>query len=225
MEITNTAPSGYCSYEVELKGGTVTYAYTAPTDGFMCVNLDFPKRNDASIWKNGQQLYSEAMSLPQMLAVGDVREGDEILIKATCKNANEKGSLTVSAAILDMEQFERSYEILAASTLELTEFSTTKISGNIDCNRDGLLYTSIPQNGNWFAIVDGEAAETVAVGEAMVGVMLTEGFHEVTFEYRNAAFEWGWKISVACALVFAVLLYVDKQKHMTTGRYEKKEKR
>ena len=225
VEITNTAPSGYCSYEVELKGGTVTYAYTAPTDGFMCVNLDFPKRNDASIWKNGQQLYSEAMSLPQMLAVGDVREGDEILIKATCKNANEKGSLTVSAAILDMEQFERSYEILAASTLELTEFSTTKISGNIDCNRDGLLYTSIPQNGNWFAIVDGEAAETVAVGEAMVGVMLTEGFHEVTFEYRNAAFEWGWKISVACALVFAVLLYVDKQKHMTTGRYEKKEKR
>jgi uncharacterized membrane protein YfhO len=88
-----------------------------------------------------------------------------------------------------------------------------------------LLYTSIPQNGNWFATVDGEPAETVAVGDAMVGVLLTEGHHEVTFVYRNKAFDWGWKISLCCGLLFAVLLYVDGQKHKTFGKYEKKEKR
>ena len=225
VEIKNADPNGYCSYEADLKGATITYTFTVPKDGFMCVSLDFPKRNDVSIWKNGNRLYSENMSLEQMLAVGDVRTDDEILIKATCKNANEKGSLTVSAAVLDLEAFARSYDVLAASTLELSEFSTTKISGTIDCNRDGLLYTSIPQNGNWFAFVDGESMETVAVGEAMVAVMLTEGTHEVTFEYHNVAFDWGWKISAVCALIFAVLLYVDKQKHMTVGKYEKKEKR
>ena len=225
VNITDTTPGGYCTYENGMNGATITYTYTVPADGFMCVNLDFPKRNNVSLWRNGEKIYSETMTLPQMMAVGDVRAGDQIQIKATCKSANEKGSLTIGAAVLDMELFAQSYGVLSASTLELTKFTTTEVSGTIDCNRDGLLYTSIPQNGNWFATVDGEPAETVAVGDAMVGVLLTEGYHEVTFKYRNEAFSWGWKISLGCALLFAVLLYVDGQKHKTVGKYEKKEKR
>ena len=225
VDITDTTPGGYCTYENGMNGATITYTYTVPADGFMCVNLDFPKRNNVSLWKNGEKIYSETMTLPQMMAVGDVCAGDQVQIKATCKSANEKGSLTIGAAVLDMERFAQSYGVLSASTLELTEFTTTEVSGTIDCNRDGLLYTSIPQNGNWFATVDGEPAETVAVGDAMVGVLLTEGYHEVTFEYRNEAFSWGWKISLGCALLFAVLLYTDSQKHKAVGKYEKKEKR
>ncbi len=225
VTITDQSSGGRCSYEDGLKGATITYDYTVPADGFMCVELNFPKRNNVSIWKNRDQLYSETMSLQQMLAVGDVRTGDRVEIKATCKNANESGSLTISAAVLDMELFAQCYGVLSASTLELTEFGTTEVAGAIDCNRSGLLYTSIPQNGNWFATVDGQPAETVAVGDAMVGVLLTEGVHEVVFEYRNNAFSWGWKISLVCALVFVVLLYVDKQKHRAVGKYEKKEKR
>ena len=225
VDITDTDPSGYCTYENGMNGATITYTYTVPADGFMCVSLDFPKRNNVSLWKNGEKVYSETMTLPQMMAVGDVRTGDRVQIKATCKSANEKGSLTIGAAVLDMELFAQSYGVLSASTLELMEFTTTEVSGTVDCNRDGLLYTSIPQNGNWFATVDGEPAETVAVGDAMVGVLLTEGYHEVTFEYRNEAFSWGWKISLGCALLFAVLLYADGQKHKPVGKYEKKEKR
>jgi uncharacterized membrane protein YfhO len=131
----------------------------------------------------------------------------------------------VGAAVLDMKQFEKCYELLAASTLNLREFTTTKISGTIDCNRSGVLYTSIPQNGNWFAEVDGEPVETVAIGDAMVGVMLTEGEHEVVFLYRNRAFSWGWKISLLCAAVFAVLLYKDKSSGRRYGKYERKTER
>ena len=225
VDITDIAAGGYCSYRDALKGATITYTFTVPKDGFMCVELDFPKRNNVSIWKNGEHLYSETMSLSQMLAVGDVRSGDQVKIKATCKNANESGSLTVGAAVLDMKQFEKCYELLAASTLNLTEFTTTKISGTIDCNRSGVLYTSIPQNGNWFAEVDGEPVKTVAIGDAMVGVMLTEGEHEVVFLYRNRAFSWGWKISLLCAAVFAVLLYKDKSSGRRYGKYERKTER
>ena len=225
VDITDVGSGGYCTYEKALKGATITYTFTVPQDGFMCVELDFPKRNNVSIWKNGEQLYSETMSLSQMLAVGDVRTGDEVKIKATCKNANESGSLTVGAAVLDMELFDRCYEVLSGSTLELTEFSTTKVSGTVDCNRSGLLYTSIPQNGNWFVEVDGEPAQSVAVGDAMVGVLLTEGEHEVEFEYRNRAFSWGWKISLLCAVVFAVLLYLSKEPKRRGGKYERKKER
>ena len=46
--------------------------------------------------------------------------------------------------------------------------------GTIDCDRDGLLYTSVPQNGNWSVKVDGKPAEIKLVGDCMVAVNLTQ---------------------------------------------------
>jgi uncharacterized membrane protein YfhO len=129
----------------------------------------------------------------------------------------------VSAAILSQERFQACYDALAASTLELNEFTNTRVSGTISCNRDGLLYTSIPQNGNWFAIVDGEEVETVTVGEAMTAVMLTQGDHEVTFVYRNRAFTYGCMISLGCAALFLALVYLRREKRGGSGRFQKQE--
>ena len=221
VTITDQNSTGYCAYENGLKGADIIYTYNVASDGFMCVELNFPKRNNVSIWKNGVELYSETMSLQQMLAVGDVVVGDVVEIRATCKTSNESGTLTVNAAILSTERFLECYDVLSASTLELTEFSNTRVSGTITCDRDGLLYTSIPQNGNWSVQVDGQPAEVLTVGEAMVSVMLTEGEHQVVFTYRNAAFALGWKISLACAVVFLVLAYISRQKQ-SKGKYVRK---
>jgi uncharacterized membrane protein YfhO len=87
----------------------------------------------------------------------------------------------------------------------LEAFSNTCIRGTIDCNRDGLMYTSIPQDGNWVAYVDGEKAEIVLVGEAMVALDLTEGSHDVEFRYENKAFNLGWKISLGCLLTLLAI--------------------
>ena len=222
VTITDYNVTGYCSYKEGLNGAAIIYSYPIDSNGFMCVDLNFPKRNNVSIWKNGVELYNETMSLPQMLAVGDVRVGDVVEIRATCKNSNESGTLTIHAAILDEERFVECYEILNASKLELTSFSNTKVSGTISCNRDGLLYTSIPQNGNWYAQVDGKEAEIVLTGDAMVGVLLTEGEHEVTFTYHNKAFSFGWKVSLGCAIILVVLIYISRQKKVSKGKYCKK---
>ena len=91
--------------------------------------------------------------------------------------------------------------------MELTKFKSTYLEGTITCDRDGLLYTSIPQNGeNWHAYVDGEEVEIKLVGNVMIGLELTEGTHEVRFEYRNEAFSLGWKISLLCFAVFAGII-------------------
>ena len=154
----------------------------------------------------GARVNSRIVPLTTTLAVGDVVE-----IRVSCK-ANENGTLTVTAAILNEERFYECYEILSASTLELTEFSNTRVSGVIECDRDGLLYTSIPQNGNWFAEVDGQDAEVKLVGDAMIGIMLQEGTHEVTFTYRNEAFSLGWKISLMCLAVFGLMIFLTRKK-------------
>ena len=226
VTISDQNSSGYCAYEDGMNGATIVYSYTVDTDGFMCVDLNMPKRNNVSLWKNGEQVYSETMSLQQMMAVGDVAVGDVVEVRASCKTSNEKGTITINAAILNEERFRQCYEVLSASTLELTTFENTLVEGNVSCDRDGLLYTSIPQNGNWSVKVDGEPAEISLVGDAMIGVLLTEGDHEVTFTYHNAAFSLGWKISAVCALLFVILMYADAVRRGSSGKYvKKKEKR
>ena len=223
VTVSDRNSSGYCSYRDGLKNSKVYYTYTVQQDGFFCVNLNLPKRNSVSISLNGEELYTESMSLPQMLAVGDVAVGDVVTVRMTCKE-DEKGTMTLTAAVLNNDLFRRGYEILKASTLELTQFRNTYVEGTIHCHRDGLLYVSIPQNGNWKVQVDGESAEIRLVGDCMIGVELTEGEHTVAFRYENKAFSLGWKVSLVCAAVLAALyvyIYKPKKTGHTKGKFEK----
>ncbi len=215
--------AGYCAYAASSKG-EIIYRYTVEDSGFMCVDLTMGARNSFSVYRNDEYLYSESLSLPQTLSVSQVEPGDVIEIRITCK-ANETNSITIKAALVNDDVFRAGYDILAASTLDLTEFSTTHVAGTITCDRDGLLYTSIPYDGNWTATVDGKSADIVLVGDAMVALELTEGDHEITFTYRNSAFSMGWKISLGCLAIFVALVCWQYQVHINLSPIVNKLKR
>jgi len=220
VNIRSKNGNGYCTYETSESSGTVVYTFTPDREGFMCLELNLPKKNSYSVYLNGEKLYSETYSLPQCIAVSDVNIGDVVEVKFTCK-ANESSNMTVTAAYVNEERFRNAYNILAASTLELSSFSNTNLEGTIHCNRDGLLYTSIPQNGNWSAKIDGKDADIILIGDCMIALPITQGEHTITFSYRNAAFSLGWKITLVCVLVFLTLcigVYLPKRRK---GKYEK----
>ena len=217
--LTSKSTSGYAAYKTEERG-YVTFTYTVDRSGFLCIDLTLPKRNGYTVSLNEKALYTESYSLPQMIAVSQVEPGDVVEIRFTCA-ANETGSLNVNACILNEELFYQAYEVLNASTLDLTEFSTTYVKGTVRANRDGLLYTSIPQDGNWEVTVDGNAVEPVLVGDVMVGVPMTAGTHSVSFSYNNKAFNLGCIISLGCLAVFVTMVYVCYHKPQKKGKYER----
>ena len=192
------------------------------------MNLDSRRREILSeipkcvmeMWKNGVELYNETYSLPQTLAVSHVVPGDVIEVHLTCK-PDEKGSITLHTGILDEALFRKGYDILSKSPLELTAFSNTRVEGTVTCVREQLLYTSIPQDGNWQATVNGEPAQIVCIGDAMVGLLLPEGTHNVSFTYRNKAFSLGWKVTLACAFVFSAIYLCIYHPQRKRGKYEK----
>ncbi len=224
--VTLSDSSGtWCKYSDAQSGSEICYYFRAAQDGFACLHLNLPKRNDYYVSINDAELYRETISLPQMIAVGDVKAGDIIKVRILC-DAGEASTMTVEAALLDYDVFWRGYDILDASTMELTRFESTQLEGVISCNRDGLLYTSIPQNGNWYVTVDGVGVETTLVGDCMTAVELREGTHILTFTYRNQAFSLGWKISLASAAIFAALVWLVYQptyprKQTRRGRFER----
>ena len=155
-----------------------------------------------------------------VLKVNNAFQFCDIRIHFDCK-ADERGTLSAMAAVLDNDLFWQAYENLNASTLQLTTFTSTFVEGTIICNRDGLLYTSIPQNGNWKAYVDGVEAEITLIGDCMIGIQLSEGVHTVSFRYENQSFALGWKISLGCAVLFAAIAVVVYRSRAKKGRYEK----
>ena len=220
VTITSQTEEGYCAYSSGSSTGTVVYKYIAPTDGLVCISLDLSKKNKFSFWLNGSELYNETYSIPQTLAVSQVEMGDVVEVRLTCKD-NEKGKITLHAGILDDGVFWTGQNKLSRSTLELTKFRNTRVEGTIHCDRDGVLYTSIPQDGNWTATVDGEPAQIALVGDAMIGLLLPEGEHTVSFVYRNKAFSLGWKITlVSTAALIALYVYVYNP-GKKTGKFEK----
>ena len=206
VDVSNILDSGYCNYTCNKSGAYVVYHLTPSKSGFLCLDLSMSQRNTYYVYKNDKYLFQESMSLPQTIAVGDVEAGDKITIKVAC-TSGKNGSISIKSGILDDALFREGYEKLAASTLKLTSFSNTKIEGLIKCDQDGLLYTSIPHDGNWHALVDGKEVELDPVADAMVALHLTEGLHEITFVYRNEAFSLGWKITFGCLLIFLALTY------------------
>jgi uncharacterized membrane protein YfhO len=106
--------------------------------------------------------------------------------------------------------------------MELTQFSNTCVAGTINCDLDGVLYTSIPQDGNWNATVDGNPAQIVLIGDAMCGLLLSEGSHTISFQYSNTAFSLGWKITLGAVIIFIAAyfaIYQPKIKHKK-GKFE-----
>ena len=209
VNITTQTSKGYTLYNNDKKG-TLTYTYQVDRDGFLCFQAQMSAQNNFVVSKNGKELYSESISLHQMFAVCDVQVGDTITIDITCK-AGTNGSVSIRTGILDEQLFREGYEILAASTMELTEFSNTKVEGTIDCNRDGLLYTSIPYDGNWDVTVDGQSAEVVLVGDCMMALKLTKGSHTIRFSYHNDAFTYGCIVTLLCAAVFVGLILLSRR--------------
>ena len=212
--------TGFCTYESAESSGTITYAYNIVEEGFLCISLNLPKKNSYNVYLNGQKLYNETYSLPQCIAVSNVVPGDLVEIKLTCK-ANETSNMTIKAATLDETVFKKAYDVLAAAVWEPDEFSNTEITGTVSCNREGLLYTSVPQNGNWVALVDGVETDIVLVGDCMIAAPMTEGSHTFTLRYHNAAFSLGWKISLVCLIIFGALTagaYIPKPHR---GKYER----
>ncbi len=213
-DISLTAVNGNtASYRNNGTGGEVYYTYSFQQSGFFCVRYIIEKCQFTAEYKPAgsdsfTKLHTDtANSLNYIASVCQVNPGDQVRIRLAAKS-NTSGQFTVNGRLLDQAVMDDAYRQLSQSTLELTHVEDTRFEGTINCLQDGLLYTSVAQNGsNWQVYVDGKPAEIKLIGNCMIGVMLTEGTHQITIVYHNRAFTWGAVISCICAMLFAVICW------------------
>lgn len=93
---------------------------------------------------------------------------------------------------------------LRENSLQITSFSETKISGTIDSSEDGILYTSIPNDGGWRIFVDDKETEVLTVFDYLCGIKLPKGEHRIRLVYRAPGTSLGGIISLISLVIFFI---------------------
>ena len=120
---------------------------------------------------------------------------------------------------LDRAGYDRMLEKFSDEQLNVTAYDTTSLSGHIDVKEDGLLFLSIPYAEGWSAEVDGEKAEIVSIQDALMGIRLNAGSHDISLKYTPAGFKAGLLISLVSITMIAGIILVS---HLISKKKEGK---
>ena len=110
---------------------------------------------------------------------------------------------------LDRAGYDHMLEKFSDEQLNVTAYDTTSLSGHIDVKEDGLLFLSIPYAEGWSAEVDGEKAEIVSIQDALMGIRLNAGSHDISLKYTPAGFKGGLLISIVSITLIAGIILVS----------------
>ncbi|MCR5614825.1 MAG: YfhO family protein [Saccharofermentans sp.] len=131
------------------------------------------------------------------------------------------GQLKVYAYQLNYNAYENMVATLADEQLNVTSYDSTHLNGTIDVKEDGLMLLTIPYSEGWSAEVDGSEAEIIAINDALMGIRLSKGSHEIKLTYSPYMFKEGLAISCACILVIALASVIpavaDKRRAKTVS--------
>ena len=109
---------------------------------------------------------------------------------------------------LDREGYEKMLSVLGDEQLEVTSYDSTSLSGHIEVLEDGLLFLTVPYSEGWSAEVDGEPAEIVPIQDALIGIKLGKGSHDITIRYTPAGFKAGMVISAVSVFLIALIAVI-----------------
>lgn len=189
---------------------------------FLYVDSSNSKRFEYTVeGKNKQD--RELSAGRSLIDVGIVDAGKEIKIsfKLDRKGEFEKtfrksGKIKLYAAGFNKDVFEEAYNRLDKEKLDIYEYNDTSVKGNVNASKDGILFTSIPYDKGWSVFIDGEKSEIIPIaGNGLIGLNITQGEHDITFQYKAQGFNLGCIISIFSLLIFIFYnIILKKQKNL-----------
>ena len=113
---------------------------------------------------------------------------------------------------------------LAKTPLENVTARGRKLTGTIRADRDGELLITIPYDRNWTCRVDGKVTQADCIGNALMGIALTAGDHEIALSYMPDGMKTGAAASILCAVLMAISCILEdrrRKRDIALGRVRK----
>lgn len=234
LKVTSISYSNIGDYSNELKQGTLVYYKSDETqsasitvtltaletaESYLYVNSS--SVDSIYVTANGESKY-QSVDEPYILDLGYLKSGETVTVEIPVSDDSVSGYVDFYAESIDDQKFAEGYEILSKGALNITSFENTDIKGNFTCSSDCILYTSITYDTSWDVYIDGNkvnAGDIIKTGNALLGVKVTKGTHEIEFKFKQQGLEEGIIISLVCAaacLTFIIVRGKKKKKKKTT---------
>ena len=211
----------------DIKGnGTVFFKKNG--SGYACADITLKTQSDGNLYiyvdssdirsidcTYGDSTVSQLIETPYILDLGYFAKGSEVTVSAECGTVdNEQGTFTVYSYTADKNVFERGYKMLKDNSLEITDYTDTRIKGSIECDRNCTIYSSIPFDDGWSVYIDGEKAQTFRIGDAMLGVSVAKGAHTVEYIFKPKGLILGAAVTGAAWAGILVYFLAERRKKL-----------
>lgn len=143
--------------------------------------------------------------------LGKFAAGEQVSVEVVVENMLY-GCCGLNMYSFNHDKWETVYNKLSQQKLNVTDYKSTHISGNITMWEDGTVFASIPQDGGWTVKCDGETLETELIGGALIAVNVPRGAHRLEFIYNVPGLRLGAIISVSALAITILICCIPKRK-------------
>ncbi len=215
----------------EESNASVTFKFTAPTNDmlYMYMPSDYPRGN-IGLWLNDGYLdryYLNKGNIKQNIVTLGRHKGEqmELTIKIIDSPvvstsyeyyASERNEVIFKdnyVYYLDEEKFVSAVDELKKYPLNIDYFKEDHIKGTITSPKDGIMFTSIPFEPGWTIYVDGVKTEPVKLFDALMGVPLNEGTHNIEMKFFPYGLTEGIIVSVIGVIIVIFIALKERKNH------------
>lgn len=190
----------------------VTFTIRAEKEEEMYLHFDCSQAENTIIERDGEQIMSGRLN-GQILYLGHMEQGEEAKVQIQLEEGTDStGILRLTLASLDESVMSDIYGKMESQSFKMTKQESSRIEGNITMKEDGIVFFSMPYDEGWKVMVDGKETKAEAIGDAFLGVPVSEGEHEIILTYRSPGFAAGAVLTGAGFAVFLLFVIMEKRK-------------
>ncbi len=186
--------------------GSITVDITAKDTSNLYVYVYSRNLDDVSILSSK---FTTTMNVNDgyIFDLGSHNIGDIISIEMPLEDNHSSANVDFVVFSINHDKFVKGYNKLKEGQLEYTKFDETMIIGNFTSSENEILYTSIPYDESWQIYIDDKKVnkdDIHAISDALIGINVTKGEHEITFIYEAQ----GLQECVIISALFIIILLI-----------------
>ena len=142
-----------------------------------------------------------------------LHKGDNIKITVDSNDDNNIKDYNISLYSINYDKYKSFVDTINNNKFEITNYlSDSNFIGKVNVDEDNtLLYTSISADNGWNVFVDGKKTSYIKIYDAVIGLELPDGEHEIEFKYTTPGLKQGLFVSLFTLLIVISINIVNKK--------------
>lgn len=183
----------------------IEYDITITDDGNLYFYLTAPYQQGCDVYVDGnfrQDYFTDYRW--DITGIGSYKKGDTATLRLVLKD-NELRLYDSYIYEENPDDIASWYAKASQSRVSLYKQSSSKLSGNVDALKDGMMVLSIPYEKGWRILIDGKDAAIKRYKDALMAVDIKKGEHTIEMEYVPDGFYLGLIVSLISLAVLVIL--------------------